>query len=136
MLDFLWLKMSCPKPDTRICDHDRHANIKPKPDINRNQLNFFQNFSKSFPLSFHYFSLLKWYNFHRHKNLTFHKNRYLITFKYKLVLSSEALLLQNTKTFSSDSLSLKHNKLQKLLSLKNSFSFHHKLLFMKAFNFS
>ena len=32
------------KPDTRICDHDRHANIKPKPDI---------NFYKSFPLSFH-----------------------------------------------------------------------------------
>ena len=32
--------MSRPKPDTRICDHDRHANIKPKPDINKNQLNF------------------------------------------------------------------------------------------------
>ena len=33
-------KMSRPKPDTRICDHDWHANIKPKPDINKNQLNF------------------------------------------------------------------------------------------------
>ena len=32
--------VSRPKPDTRICDHDRHANIKPKPDINKNQLNF------------------------------------------------------------------------------------------------
>ena len=32
--------MSRPKPDTQICDHDRHANIKPKPDINKNQLNF------------------------------------------------------------------------------------------------
>ena len=32
--------LSRPKPDTRICDHDRHANIKPKPDINKNQLNF------------------------------------------------------------------------------------------------
>ena len=38
-----------PKLDTWICDHDRHANIKPKPDINKNQLNFY----KSFPLSFH-----------------------------------------------------------------------------------
>ena len=46
--------VSRPKPDIRICDHDRHANIKPKPDINRNQLNFFKNFYKSFPLSFHY----------------------------------------------------------------------------------
>ena len=46
--------VSRPKPDIRICDHDRHANIKPKPDINKNQLNFFQNFYKSFPLSFHY----------------------------------------------------------------------------------
>ena len=34
-----WI-VSRPKPDTRICDHDRHANIKPKPDINKNQLNF------------------------------------------------------------------------------------------------
>ena len=42
-------KVSRPKPDTRICDHDRHANIKPKPDINKNQLNFY----KRFPLSFH-----------------------------------------------------------------------------------
>ena len=46
--------VSRPKPDIQICDHDRHANIKPKPDINKNQLNFFQNFYKSFPLSFHY----------------------------------------------------------------------------------
>ena len=33
-------QLSRPKPDTRICDHDRHANIKSKPDINKNQLNF------------------------------------------------------------------------------------------------
>ena len=39
IISFLYL-MSRPKPDTRICDHDRHANIKPKPDINKNQLNF------------------------------------------------------------------------------------------------
>ena len=45
--------LSHPKPDTRICDHDRHANIKHKPDINKNQLNFFQNFYKNFSLSFH-----------------------------------------------------------------------------------
>ena len=45
--------LSRPKPDTRICDHDRYANIKPKPDINKNQLNFYQNFYKSFPYSFH-----------------------------------------------------------------------------------
>ena len=32
--------VSRPKPGTQICDHDRHANIKPKPDINKNQLNF------------------------------------------------------------------------------------------------
>ena len=32
--------MSRPKPDIWICDHDRHANIKHKPDINKNQLNF------------------------------------------------------------------------------------------------
>ena len=57
----------------------------------------------------HKLILVKYYNFYCNKNLTFHKNRYLITFKYKLVLSSEASLLQNTKTFSSDSLSLKHN---------------------------
>ena len=35
-----WEMLSRPKPDTRICDHDRHANIKPKPNINKNQLNF------------------------------------------------------------------------------------------------
>ena len=33
-------KVSYPKHGTRICDHDRHANIKPKPDINKNQPNF------------------------------------------------------------------------------------------------
>ena len=32
--------VSRPKLDTRICDHDRHANIKSKPDINKNQPNF------------------------------------------------------------------------------------------------
>ena len=32
--------VSRPKLDTRICDHDRHANIKPKPNINKNQPNF------------------------------------------------------------------------------------------------
>ena len=30
--------LSRPKPDTRICDHDQHVNIKPKPGINKNQL--------------------------------------------------------------------------------------------------
>ena len=33
-------QVSSPKPDTRIYDHDWHANIKPKPDIDKNQLNF------------------------------------------------------------------------------------------------
>ena len=32
--------VSRPKPDTRICNHDWHANIKLRPDINKNQLNF------------------------------------------------------------------------------------------------
>ena len=43
--------LSRPKRDTWICDHDRHANIKPKPDIN-NQLNFYKTFTKAslFPL--------------------------------------------------------------------------------------
>ena len=45
--------LSRPKPDTRICDHDRHANIKPIRDINKNQLNFLQNFYGSFSLSLH-----------------------------------------------------------------------------------
>ena len=40
--------MSCPKPDTWICDYDQYANIKSKPNINKNKLNFY----KSFPLSF------------------------------------------------------------------------------------
>ena len=39
--------MSRPKPGTRICDNDRHANIKPKPDINKNQLNFYKTFPKA-----------------------------------------------------------------------------------------
>ena len=38
--------LSRPKPDTRICDHDWHANIKPKPDINKNQLNFMKTFTQ------------------------------------------------------------------------------------------
>ena len=42
--------VSRPKPDTRICEYDRHANIKPKPDINKNQLNFYKTFKKGFPL--------------------------------------------------------------------------------------
>ena len=55
--------MSRPKPDTRICDHDRHANIKPKPDINKNQLNFMKTFTKAFLFLFIIVSLLKW-SFH------------------------------------------------------------------------
>ena len=43
----LYSSMSRPKPGTRICDHDRHANIKPKLDINKNQLNFLKNFTKA-----------------------------------------------------------------------------------------
>ena len=54
--------LSRPKPDTQICDHDRHANIKPKPDINKNHLTF----SKLLPKAFLFFSilvsLLKLYN--------------------------------------------------------------------------
>ena len=55
--------LSRPKPDTQICDHDRYANIKPKPDINKNQLNFYQNFYKSFPYSFHSCFFTSRYNF-------------------------------------------------------------------------
>ena len=39
--------MSRPKPDTRICDHDQHVTIKPKPSINKNQLNFYKTFTKA-----------------------------------------------------------------------------------------
>ena len=38
--------VSRPKPDTWIYDHDRHANIKPKPNINKNQLNFMKTFTQ------------------------------------------------------------------------------------------
>ena len=54
--------VSRPKPGTWICDHDRHANIKPKPDINKNQLNFLKTFTKSFLFLFIFVSLLKRYN--------------------------------------------------------------------------
>ena len=52
-------QLSRPKPDTRICDHDRHANIKPKPDINKSQLNFYKTFTKAFLFLFILVSLLK-----------------------------------------------------------------------------
>ena len=51
--------LSRPKPGTRICDHDRHANIKPKPNINKNQLTFNKTFTKSFLFLFILVSLLK-----------------------------------------------------------------------------
>ena len=35
--------MSRPKPNTQICNHDLHANVKVEPDINKNQLNFYQS---------------------------------------------------------------------------------------------
>ena len=65
--------MSRPKPDTWICDHDRHANIKPKPDINKNQLNFY----KSFPLSLNFLFLYL-------KDITFH-----LTFRASILYSKE-----------------------------------------------
>ena len=54
-------KVSCPKHGIWICDHDRHANIKPKPDINKNQLNFLKTFTKAFLILFIFVYLLKWY---------------------------------------------------------------------------
>ena len=54
----LWF-LSCPKPDTRICDHDRHTNIKFKPDINKNQLNSYKTFTKASFFFFILVSLLK-----------------------------------------------------------------------------
>ena len=54
--------MSRPKPGTRIFDHDRHANIKSKPDINKNQLNFLKTFTKAFLILFIIVYLLKRYN--------------------------------------------------------------------------
>ena len=33
-------QLSRPKPDTLICDHDQHVNIKLEPNINKNQLKF------------------------------------------------------------------------------------------------
>ena len=56
--------LSRPKPDTRICDHDRHANIKPKPDINKNQLNFYKTFPKASLFLFILVSLLLHIIFH------------------------------------------------------------------------
>ena len=55
--------LSHPKPDTRICDHDRHVNIKPKPGINKNQLNYYKTITKASLFLFIFVSLLKWYNF-------------------------------------------------------------------------
>ena len=55
--------MSRPKPDTRICDHDRHANIKFKLDINKNQLNFYKTFTKTYLFLSILVLLLKLYNF-------------------------------------------------------------------------
>ena len=36
--------MSRPKPNTQICNHDLHANVKVESDINKNQLNFYQSY--------------------------------------------------------------------------------------------
>ena len=47
--------VSHPKPDTRICDHYRHVNIKPKSGINKNQLNFLQKLPFFFSFLFLYF---------------------------------------------------------------------------------
>ena len=47
-----------PKPDTQICDHDRHVNIKPKPGINKNQLKLFTKASFSFFFHSCFFSSL------------------------------------------------------------------------------
>ena len=56
-------RLSHPKPDTQIRDHDRYVNIKPKPDINKNQLNFYKTFTKASLFLFFLVSLLKRYNF-------------------------------------------------------------------------
>ena len=55
-------QLSRPKPDTRICDHDWHANIKPKPDINKNHLTFTKLLPKAFLFFSILVSLLKLYN--------------------------------------------------------------------------
>ena len=47
--------VSRPKPDTQICDHDQHVNIKPKPSINKNQLNFLQKLLQKLPFFFLFF---------------------------------------------------------------------------------
>ena len=49
--------VSHPKPDTWICDHDQHVNIKPKPSINKNQLNFLQKFLQKLPSFFSFLFL-------------------------------------------------------------------------------
>ena len=51
--------LSRPKPDTRISDHDWHVNIKPKPGINKNQLNLYKTFTKASLFLFILVSLLK-----------------------------------------------------------------------------
>ena len=50
--------LSCPKPDTWICDHDRHVNIKLKHDINKNELNFYKTFIEASIFLFIFVSLL------------------------------------------------------------------------------
>ena len=56
--------MSRLKLDTWICDHDWHANIKLKPDINKNQLNFYKTFTKTFLFLFILVLYLNYITFH------------------------------------------------------------------------
>ena len=61
-------EMSRPKPNARICDHnwicdhDRHANIKLKPNINKNQLKFLQKLPFLFVLVSLLFDIQSIYN--------------------------------------------------------------------------
>ena len=52
-------KVSRPKPDTRICDHNWHANIKPKLILTRTNLTFTKLLPKASLLLFILVSLLK-----------------------------------------------------------------------------
>ena len=95
--------MSHPKPNTRICDHDQHANIKFKSDINKDQLNFLQKLLQELPS---FFSFL----FHYLNDITFH-----LTFRASTLYSMTNIIHQLFKFGISHATSL--NTLRYTLSL-------------------
>ena len=65
-----WI-VSRSKPDTWIYDHNRHVNIKPKPDINKNQLNFLQKLPSYLPFLFLYLNDITFHSIFKASTLYF-----------------------------------------------------------------